>query len=301
VRSSDRDARQDAIVAYIAANVRSARAPVSRDDPSALAGRQLFQQVGLVVPGFSCETCHGGPKLTRSIVDYTTPPSPDIGLGLGNQQVIGAELRRTNTQPNTQGPIAAPQFPGVLLNVGTFTLGGGRTNEIRSNLADIGAAAAPLGANGFNIPSLFSVFETAPYFYSGLAQTLEEVLDGSHDNFGGVRHHFVTNPQQRADLIRYLNSIDPVATPSEAISGLINQIQSLVAAGTLNQGEGNSLIVKLEAGQASIGGGNTGAGCNQLEAFINEVEALIKSGRLTSLQGQPLIDLATTAQNGLNC
>src|SRR5215813_742557 len=300
VRSADRDARQDAILAYIAANVRSARAPVSKNDPGAVAGKQLFQQVGLVVPGFSCETCHGGPKLTRSIVDYTTPPSPDIGLGLGNEQVIGAELRRTNTQPNTPGPIAPPQFPGVLLNVGTFTLGGGRTNEIRSNLADIGAAAAPLGANGFNIPSLFSVFETAPYFYSGLAQTLEEVLNGSQDGNGGVRHHFVTNAQQRADLIRFLNSIDPVPSPEEVIEQLINKVQGLVSAGTLNHGEGNSLLVKLEAAQASIGRGNTNAAFNQLGAFINEVEALVHSGRLSSDMGQMLIDLASTAQAGLS-
>ena len=58
-------------------------------------GRTLFGQVGLVVPGFSCATCHGGPKWTRSTVDYTAPPSPEIGLGLGNERVIGAELRQT--------------------------------------------------------------------------------------------------------------------------------------------------------------------------------------------------------------
>jgi YVTN family beta-propeller protein len=301
VQSGGRDPRQDAIVAYIAANVRSARAPVSPSDPAAVAGKQLFQQVGLVVPAFSCETCHGGPKLTRSIVDYTPPPSPDVGLGLGNEQVIGAELRRTNTQPNTAGPVAAPQFPGVLINVGTFTLGGGRTNEIRSNLADIGAAAAPLGANGFNIPSLFSVHETAPYFYSGLAQTLEEVLNGSQDGNGGVRHHFVVSSQQRANLIRYLNSIEPPNDPQQIIQSLIGQIQSLVTANTLNQGEGNSLIAKLQAAQASIGRGNTTAACSQLESFLNEVEALVRGGRLTTLQGQELIQLATTARNGLNC
>jgi len=298
-RSSDRDALQDAILAYIAANVRSARAPVSMDDPGAVAGKQLFQQVGLVVPGFSCQTCHGGPKLTRSIVDYTTPPSPDIGLGLGNEQVIGAELRRTNTQPNTPGPIAAPQFPGVLLNVGTFTLGGGRTNEIRSNLADIGAAATPLGANGFNIPSLFSVFETAPYFYSGLAQTLEDVLNGSQDGNGGVRHHFVANAQQRADLIRFLNSIDPVRSPEDVIAELIDKVLGLVSAGILNHGEGNSLLAKLEAAQASISRGNTTAALNQLGAFTNEVKALINSGRISLDQGQMLIDLARIAQAGL--
>jgi len=183
--------------------------------------------------------------------------------------------------------------------VGTFTLGGGRTNEIRSNLADIGAAATPLGANGFNIPSLFSVFETAPYFYSGLAQTLEDVLNGSQDGNGGVRHHFVANAQQRADLIRFLNSIDPVRSPEEVIAELIDKVQGLVNAGILNHGEGNSLLVKLEAAQASISRGNTNAAFNQLGAFTNEVEALVNSGRLSSDQGQMLIDQARIAQAAL--
>ena len=102
------------------------------------------------------------------------------------------------------------QGTAVLINVGTFAANtpGGRTNEIRTNLADIGAAAAPLGANGFNIPSLLSVHESAPYFYSGLAQTLEEVLNGSQDGNGGTRVHFVTNPANRQDLIKFLRSID---------------------------------------------------------------------------------------------
>jgi hypothetical protein len=195
-QSAGRDPRQDAIAEWIARNVRSSRAPVPAGDPNAVAGRTLFGTVGLVVPGFSCATCHGGPKWTRSTVDYVAPPSPQTGLGLGSEQVIGAELRQTATQPN------------VLFNVGTFTLGDGRTNEIRSNPADIGQAIAPLGANGFNIPSLLSVHETAPYFYSGLAQTLEHVLNGSQDAFGGARHHFVANATQRAQLIGFLRSID---------------------------------------------------------------------------------------------
>jgi uncharacterized repeat protein (TIGR01451 family) len=103
-------------------------------------------------------------------------------------------------------------FPGVLVNVGTFTSNsaGGRVNEIRANAADPGQAIAPLGANGFNIPSLLSLPETAPYFYSGLAQTLDQVFDGSQDNNGGVRHHFVTDPGQRAQLIQYLQSVQDV-------------------------------------------------------------------------------------------
>src|SRR5262249_40879944 len=150
---------------------------------------------------FNCVTCHGGPKWTRSVVDYTPPPSPETGLGFGSERVIGAELRFTATQGPNPG-----QFPGVLINVGTFALNSasGRVNEIRFNGADVSQAIAPLGANGFNIPSLLSVHETGPYFYSGLAQTLNNVLDGSQDGNGGTQHHFVANATQRAQLIAFL-------------------------------------------------------------------------------------------------
>lgn len=188
-RNSGRDARQDAMALWVAKKVRSSRAPVSRFDPAAIRGRELFGQVGLVLPGMSCASCHGGPKWTRSAIDA---PPPDT------TKVVGAELRQTSSNPS------------VLFNVGTFTLQG-RQNEIRPNPADISQAITPLGANGFNVPSLLSVHETAPYFYSGLAQTLEEVLNGSQDGNGGanlMRAHFVQDPRRRADLIQFLRSID---------------------------------------------------------------------------------------------
>jgi YVTN family beta-propeller protein len=212
-RSKGRDARQDSIAVWVQAKVRSARAPLEQLDAAAVGrGRTLFGQVGLVVSGFSCATCHGGAKWTRSTVDYNAPPSPEVGIGLGNERVIGAELRATATQPNLfpNTPLGPGQFPGVLVNVGTFTpnAAGGRTNEIRFNGSDISQAIAPLGTNGFNIPSLLSVHETGPYFYSGLATTLAQVLDGSQDGNGGTRVHFVTDAGQRADLIQFLRSID---------------------------------------------------------------------------------------------
>ena len=197
--NAGRDPRQDAIETWIARQVRAAKAPVSALDTAALAGRTLFGTVGLVVPGFSCATCHGAEKWSRSLVDFSAPPSPEVGLGLGNERIVGAEIRQT-----------AAQGANVLFNVGTFLANapGGRTNEIRFNGADLSQAIAPLGANGFNIPSLLSVHETAPYFYNGLAQTLGEVLNGSRDGNGGTRHHFVTNASDRANLIAFLRSID---------------------------------------------------------------------------------------------
>jgi len=41
-----------------------------------------------------------------------------------------------------------------------------------------------------------------------LAQTLEEVLNGSQDGFGGTRQHQVADPAMRAALIAFLKSID---------------------------------------------------------------------------------------------
>jgi len=92
------------------------------------------------------------------------------------------------------------------VNVGTLTTTG-HTNEVRSNPADISQAILPLGANGFNIPSLPSLHETAPYFYRGLAQTLTNVLDGSQEGNGGTQVQFDANATQRAQLVQFLRSI----------------------------------------------------------------------------------------------
>src|SRR6476659_9688157 len=91
---------------------------------------------------------------------------------------------------------------------GTSGLAGGRQKEIRSNPADIGQAVAPLSANGFNIPSLQASTRRPPTSIAVLAQTLEEVLNGSQDTLGGVRHLFVASAADRADPIAFLRSID---------------------------------------------------------------------------------------------
>jgi hypothetical protein len=79
VQSAGRDARQDAISEWIANNVRVSHAPIPSNNAAAARGRVLFGQQGLVVPGSSCATCHGGSKWTRSTVDYVAPPSPKWG------------------------------------------------------------------------------------------------------------------------------------------------------------------------------------------------------------------------------
>jgi hypothetical protein len=90
-----------------------------------------------------------------------------------------------------------------------------------------------------------------------------------------------------------------VQTPKEAIQDIIANVQELVDAGDLNQGQGNALIAKLEAAVKSIDKGNITPALNQLQAFINQINAFINSGQLTPSVGQALIDAANAVINSL--
>jgi hypothetical protein len=128
--------------------------------------------------------------------------------------VLGVQLAQTFTQPQ------------VLFEVGTFQANGGsqgRINEVRFNGADVSQIVGSLGANGFNVPSLLSINATAPYFYSGLAPTLGNVIDGSVDGAADAAPPFGTDfasvhavpnvGTNRQDLVNFLLTIDGTSTP----------------------------------------------------------------------------------------
>jgi sugar lactone lactonase YvrE len=79
-------------------------------------------------------------------------------------------------------------------------------------------------------------------------------------------------------------------SPEGGIESLINEIEGLIEDGALNGGQGNALIVKLEAALQKLLEDKTKTAINQLGAFRNQVEALIQSGELTPGEGQPLLD-----------
>jgi probable HAF family extracellular repeat protein len=82
-------------------------------------------------------------------------------------------------------------------------------------------------------------------------------------------------------------------TPVEKIEAIIDDIRSLVQDGTLNDGQGNSLITKLETAERKLNEGNINAACNLLgKPFVNHVQAFINAGILSEIQGQQLIDAA---------
>ena len=75
-----------------------------------------------------------------------------------------------------------------------------------------------------------------------------------------------------------------VVTPQAAIRNLMAQVN-----GVLSGGQANSLNAKLRAALSSMSGEVAG---NQIGAFVNEVEAMVNSGRLTQAQGDALIGYA---------
>jgi cytochrome c peroxidase len=152
---------------------------VSKTDPDVVAGQQLFVQA-------NCVQCHGTAMWTSSRITFTAPP--DAGV-IQNTEVIGQ-----------------------LAKVGTFdpTF----SNEVRAT------AAAPLGADGFNPPSLLSIFAfPQTFFHNGSADSLDAVLQNvTHRTAGSPPSDYgptdyLTSATARAQLIKFLNSIDAATPP----------------------------------------------------------------------------------------
>lgn len=78
--------------------------------------------------------------------------------------------------------------------------------------------------------------------------------------------------------------------PDELTNSLIGDIQNLVNAGILNQGQGNSLIVKLQHALVHLAKDNPRNACNLIRAFSNQVNSLVEESVLSPEDGGPLLD-----------
>ncbi|GEM_PF-4824263 len=83
--------------------------------------------------------------------------------------------------------------------------------------------------------------------------------------------------------------------PKPIILGLISQVQTFINNGMLNEENGHSLLIRLDAAVRSIDHGHNEAAIDHLESFNNRIDYFIDSGRLTEDQGRPLINSANDA------
>jgi len=97
----------------------------------------------------------------------------------------------------------------------------------------------------------------------------------------------VTDPLGLADTVV---TTATVMTQSQAAAEAKGLIQALLSAGKLKNGNANSLSVKLDAAIASFDSGQSGAGVNQLNALLNEINAMVSSGRLSASDASALVE-----------
>lgn len=90
-------------------------------------------------------------------------------------------------------------------------------------------------------------------------------------------------------------TVPPVLTSEQQIVRLAAELESLAEAGVLEPGQAQGLSRKLDAALDRLAQGNTAAACNNLGAFVNMVEALVRSRRLPEDAGQELIAAAAGA------
>jgi DNA/RNA endonuclease G (NUC1) len=79
-----------------------------------------------------------------------------------------------------------------------------------------------------------------------------------------------------------------VITPTDAIGQATAAINALAAAGMLNGGQATSLKAKLTGAQRSISEGHVNGALGKLQAAINALDALMRSGRLPIESGAPI-------------
>ena len=89
-------------------------------------------------------------------------------------------------------------------------------------------------------------------------------------------------------------------TEACTIEALLDHVEALVAAGKLSRAEGHALSVKLEAALRLLERGKTKAAGNVIGAFLNQVEALVRSRRLSDVDAGPLRDQASCVRTQLH-
>jgi DNA/RNA endonuclease G (NUC1) len=108
----------------------------------------------------------------------------------------------------------------------------------------------------------------------------------------------VTDPLGLADTVTASATVT-LLPPAEGIARAQEMIAALVAAGTLSAGEAESLQAKLSAAARAVVRGNSPAADGALGALASEIDALVRSGRLTEAAAAPLLEIIARSRANL--
>jgi hypothetical protein len=150
-------------------------------------------------------------------------------------------------------------------------------------------------------------FASISFGFSLTLTTSSGTVTSTYGPSGGSLYFLSATPFTSIQLGTGIFAIDNLAlstdppTPREAALLLTGDVNQLVQAGTLTQDQADGLTDKVAAVITTIDSGNTVATCNQLQAFINQVNAFVRSRKLTADQGQRLIGAAQNIGGRIGC
>ncbi len=155
-------------------------APAPDPDPPLTA----LEQQGKVTFGTFCATCHGGPTQTVNS-DARFLPVPQRGPLSGPQEFVNIFVQT----PRPPGPFFSG-LPSAELPPQTYivTLPNGTQQTVVTSDPGRGLITGDFREFGrFDVPSLFGVSKTAPYFHDNSAATLEDVIRHYQTMFGLIQ------------------------------------------------------------------------------------------------------------------
>lgn len=79
--------------------------------------------------------------------------------------------------------------------------------------------------------------------------------------------------------------------PAVGIARAVRSVEQLLAGGHLSRGEANSLLAKLSAAQRQVEAGNLTPVAGQLGAALNELDAMVRSGRLGAADAAATVEI----------
>jgi len=83
---------------------------------------------------------------------------------------------------------------------------------------------------------------------------------------------------------------NPPATPGDVLEETMASIEVLAFEGEITYQHAKALITKLDSATASLDQGQTASAINKLEAFLNQLQALVNSEKIDPVTAQELID-----------
>jgi YVTN family beta-propeller protein len=199
-----------------------------------------------------------------------------------------------------QGVVISPDgaFAYVPNNGGGVCCGGGGTT---SSFSVIDTATNTEVARLFAGSSPFGIAITpdgAFVYVTDLFDNTVKVISTANNSVVAILQ--VGNFPQSVAIGTFVPEPEPEPEP-DPIEVLIDQIEALIAGGVLTQDQGAGLFEKIHEASAKLEAGQTGAACNQLSSFINQVHGFISNGTLTPAVGQPLIDAANAVKTKFGC